>query len=106
VQLHADEGRQPEDARRALARAREAEIQFIEGTGMHRLRARSWALVIDGLFGIGLARPPGPKLRAIIAYVNSLRCPVLSIDVPSGLNADTGSIVADARAWRCRPPIR
>ncbi|MFJ3054340.1 NAD(P)H-hydrate dehydratase [Herbaspirillum sp. NPDC087042] len=93
VQLHADEARQPEDARRALARAREAEIQFIDDLTEAGLRQQSWALVIDGLFGIGLARPPGAKLGAIIDYVNSLRCPVLSVDVPSGLNADTGSIV-------------
>jgi len=93
VQLHADESRQPPDARRALARAREAEIQFIEDHGDALLRQQAWALVIDGLFGIGLARPPGPRLRLIIDYINSLRCPVLSIDVPSGLDADTGSIV-------------
>jgi len=93
VQLHADESRQPEDARRALARVREAEIQFIDDLSDTALRAQSWALVIDGLFGIGLTRPPGPRLRPIIDYINSLRCPVLSIDVPSGLSADTGSIV-------------
>lgn len=93
VQLHADEAKQPGDARRALARAREAEIQFIDDLSPAGLRGQSWALVIDGLFGIGLSRPPTAKLRAIIDYVNGLRCPVLSIDVPSGLNADSGSIV-------------
>ncbi|MCP1572283.1 hydroxyethylthiazole kinase-like uncharacterized protein yjeF [Herbaspirillum rubrisubalbicans] len=93
VQLHADPSRQPPDACRALARAREAEIQLIDDLSDAALRAQSWALVIDGLFGIGLARAPGPALRPIIDYVNSLRCPVLSIDVPSGLDADTGSIV-------------
>lgn len=56
VQLHADESRQPPDARRALARAREAEIQFIEDHGDALLRQQAWALVIDGLFGIGLDR--------------------------------------------------
>ncbi|WP_050466829.1 bifunctional ADP-dependent NAD(P)H-hydrate dehydratase/NAD(P)H-hydrate epimerase [Herbaspirillum chlorophenolicum] len=96
VQLHADQSKQPHDARRALARAREAEIQFIEDLTPAGLREQSWALVIDGLFGIGLTRAPTSKLRAIIDHVNGLPCPVLSIDVPSGLNADTGSIVGGA----------
>ncbi|WP_343586221.1 NAD(P)H-hydrate dehydratase [Herbaspirillum sp.] len=96
VQLHADPDKQPEDARRALERAREAEIWFIDDLTPAGLREQSWALVIDGLFGIGLTRAPSGKLRAIIDYVNGLPCPVLSIDVPSGLNADTGSIVGGA----------
>ena len=41
VQLHADESRQPEDARRALARVREAEIQFIDDLSDTALRAQS-----------------------------------------------------------------
>lgn len=93
VALHADESRQPDDARHALARARQADVQFISDLSDAALRQQDWALVIDGLFGIGLKRAPGPRLHAIIDYVNSLDCPVLSIDVPSGLNADTGSIV-------------
>ncbi len=48
------------------------------------------ALVIDGLFGIGLNRPlEGPWVK-LIEKVNRSRIPVLAIDVPSGLNADTG----------------
>lgn len=48
------------------------------------------ALLIDGLFGIGLNRPlAGPWLK-IIAAINASQIPVLAVDVPSGLNADTG----------------
>src|ERR1039457_7110476 len=48
------------------------------------------ALVIDGIFGIGLNRPLSEAWQKIIAAVNAARIPVLAVDVPSGLNADTG----------------
>lgn len=96
VQWHGDETRLPDDARHALERARDIAIDFIEDLTPAGLQQQSWALVIDGLFGIGLSRPPSTKLRAIIDYVNTLPCPVLAIDVPSGLDADTGSIVGGA----------
>jgi hydroxyethylthiazole kinase-like uncharacterized protein yjeF len=48
------------------------------------------ALIIDGLFGIGLNRPLDDGWKKFIAAVNESKIPVLSVDVPSGLNADTG----------------
>jgi ADP-dependent NAD(P)H-hydrate dehydratase / NAD(P)H-hydrate epimerase len=48
------------------------------------------ALIIDGLFGIGLNRPLDDGWKKFIAAVNQSKIPVLSVDVPSGLNADTG----------------
>jgi hydroxyethylthiazole kinase-like uncharacterized protein yjeF len=48
------------------------------------------ALVIDGLFGIGLNRPLDDGWKKFIAAVNQSKIPVLSVDVPSGLNAGTG----------------
>jgi NAD(P)H-hydrate epimerase len=48
------------------------------------------ALVIDGIFGIGLNRPLSAAWQKIIAAVNAAKIPVLAVDVPSGLNADTG----------------
>ena len=53
------------------------------------------ALIIDGLFGIGLNRPLAESWQKIIAAVNASKLPVLAVDVPSGLNADTGRNV-----WR------
>jgi len=48
------------------------------------------ALIIDGLFGIGLNRPLAEPWLQVITAVNAAKIPVLSVDVPSGLNADTG----------------
>jgi NAD(P)H-hydrate epimerase len=48
------------------------------------------ALIIDGLFGVGLNRPLDERWIKFIAAVNASKIPVLAVDVPSGLNADTG----------------
>jgi hydroxyethylthiazole kinase-like uncharacterized protein yjeF len=48
------------------------------------------ALVIDGLFGIGLNRPLDPEWVQFIQRLNNARLKVLAVDVPSGLDADTG----------------
>ncbi len=51
-------------------------------------------LIIDGLLGIGQNRPLADELRALVADVNRHDVPVLSVDVPTGLNADTGAILS------------
>ena len=53
-------------------------------------------LIIDGLFGIGLNRPLDAHWRKFIARVNKAGVPVLSVDVPSGLNAETGTVEGEA----------
>jgi len=49
------------------------------------------ALVVDGLFGIGLNRPLDGGWIRFIEALNQAALRVLAVDVPSGLNADTGS---------------
>jgi hydroxyethylthiazole kinase-like uncharacterized protein yjeF len=58
---------------------------------------RSWpawrpALVIDGLLGIGISREVDAPCAALIERINTAGCPVLAIDVPSGLDSDTGQV--------------
>ncbi len=53
-------------------------------------------LIIDGLFGIGLNRPLDGNWKKFIAVVNQSKFPVLAVDVPSGLNADTGEVLGAA----------
>lgn len=48
------------------------------------------ALVVDGLFGIGLNRPLEEAWQKFISRLNGDRLRVLAVDVPSGMNADTG----------------
>lgn len=48
-------------------------------------------LWVDALYGIGLSRQPEGVAQAIIERINATRLPVLSLDVPAGINADSGS---------------
>jgi ADP-dependent NAD(P)H-hydrate dehydratase / NAD(P)H-hydrate epimerase len=47
-------------------------------------------LIVDGLFGIGLTRPVEGVYAQWIARANGSGVPILALDVPSGLDADTG----------------
>ena len=74
-------------AHRAFSAAGGTTVTAIPATGR-------WHLIIDGLFGIGLTRAPEGAYAALIATANALAtrdaCPLLALDAPSGLNADTG----------------
>ena len=49
-----------------------------------------WGLIIDGLFGIGLQRPVTGAYADLVAQVNQLHLTTLALDIPSGLQADSG----------------
>lgn len=92
VLLCDDAARRSADSRQALARAKAGAVQFADPALDSAIKATNWNLVIDGLFGIGLTRPITNTLRDLVETVNTLDCPVLALDVPSGLDADTGNI--------------
>ncbi|RJF98461.1 NAD(P)H-hydrate dehydratase [Noviherbaspirillum saxi] len=96
VMVCADPSRQPEDAQRALERAQAVGIRLIAPNADAIRHPVDWDLVVDGLFGIGLARPITDSLRTLVEAINALPCPVLALDVPSGLDADTGTVVGGA----------
>ena len=54
------------------------------------------ALVVDALFGAGLARPVDGMARTVIESVNDSGLPVVAVDVPSGVHGDDGSIFGAA----------
>lgn len=81
-----DEARLPDDAKDAFARAKAGGID-IRAPGAEPVDAD---LVIDALLGIGANRPPSDALHECIAAINTAPCPVLAIDVPSGLDVGTG----------------
>ncbi|MFT4172403.1 MAG: NAD(P)H-hydrate dehydratase [Rhodocyclaceae bacterium] len=51
-----------------------------------------WALVVDALLGVGVKRSLEGRYAEWVERINSFACPVLSLDVPSGLDADTGVV--------------
>ncbi len=52
-------------------------------------------LIIDGLFGTGLTRPPRQPYSDTICWMNHQDAPILAIDVPSGLDCDTGESLGE-----------
>ena len=53
-------------------------------------------MVVDALTGIGFSGPGREAFADLIAVINASRVPVLSLDVPSGVDANTGSVIGAA----------
>jgi hydroxyethylthiazole kinase-like uncharacterized protein yjeF len=92
VSLIGDPQHLPADAADAYARARSAGISIHTNTRP----AQMPEVAIDALLGLGSRRAPTGELASLIATLNALACPVLAVDLPSGLNADTGQPHGDA----------
>jgi len=83
------------DAAAARAAAQAAGVSVASG-GVVPARAQ---VIVDGLFGIGLTREVSGEFRAAIDAINAAAAvgrPVLSLDIPSGLHADTGVVLGAA----------
>ncbi len=83
------------DARRQRERLSGEGIPLLDLSRPGSLAAASSALlsadlVVDALLGIGVSRPVEGHLAEVVEAVNGTPAPVVSVDVPSGLDPDTG----------------
>jgi len=53
-------------------------------------------LVVDALLGTGIGRPVSGLYAHAVGIINAVAIPVLSCDLPSGVDADTGQVMGDA----------
>jgi hydroxyethylthiazole kinase-like uncharacterized protein yjeF len=53
-------------------------------------------ILIDALFGAGLSRPVDGEARVLIETINASGAHVVAIDLPSGINGDTGAVMGSA----------
>ena len=53
-------------------------------------------VVLDGVLGTGIRGEPRPRQARAIQALNEVRAPVLALDVPSGVDADTGAVAGEA----------
>ncbi len=97
VLLLAGKGHNGDDVRAAAAKLKAGDVELVNVhdpiTALDRVRtglSRSPALVVDGLFGIGLRGPLSAPWVELLELVNAAGHPVLAVDVPSGIDADTG----------------
>jgi ADP-dependent NAD(P)H-hydrate dehydratase / NAD(P)H-hydrate epimerase len=66
---------------------------------------RRFDVIVDAMFGIGLSRPlSGPYLEAC-HWANDSGIEVIALDVPSGLDADSGTWVGDVPGVRARATL-
>jgi hydroxyethylthiazole kinase-like uncharacterized protein yjeF len=68
-----------------------AEAATVQAIGAFRPR-----LIIDAIFGTGLTRMPRPPFADLVAAIDKTGVPVLAIDIPSGLDCDTGQPLGPA----------
>ena len=89
VWLAGDPARLPDDARRAWTEACAANVP-IEILHTPASVPAAATAIVDGLFGIGLARPLTGLHAALVETINASGLPIYALDIPSGLNGDTG----------------
>lgn len=83
------------DARLARAQALSAGVPMWAMESPQSQQASELAgdtVVIDALLGIGQAGPVRPSMQQAIARINAQQVPVVAVDIPSGLCADTGVV--------------
>jgi len=75
----------------AFAMARKARVA-VQAFAAASDRAFEADVVVDALLGTGLSRSPAAEIAAAIAAINSADCPVLALDIPTGLDSDSGEV--------------
>ena len=84
----------PADAAWALAQARDAGVVIRDDLPDASALAHV-DLGVDALLGLGQTRAPDGAMAHAVAALNTLRCPVLGVDTPTGLATDTGAQLGD-----------
>ena len=85
---------------REMARRLQAVGGEIEAFDPDDLEQSAWLglcdCAIDALLGVGLKRPVQRAFLAAVRRLNSLSCPVVACDLPTGLDGDTGRVLGEA----------
>ena len=72
------------------------EVLTEEGLNPVTHRLAKAGLIVDALLGTGLNSPVRGLMATLIERLNHLRAPVLAVDIPTGLSADTGEVLGVA----------
>ena len=63
---------------------------------LHGAEITGHDLIIDAMFGTGLTTPLTGFYETVVADINEAGVPIVSIDIPSGMSADTSDLIGDA----------
>jgi NAD(P)H-hydrate epimerase len=89
ILLTADPAKYAAEARVNWDICQAMKLPFANATAQAILQSRP-ALIVDAIFGTGLTQPPRAPFSDLVAAVETAAAPVLAIDIPSGLDCDTG----------------
>ncbi len=71
-------------------------LEALRAAGRDAAEGLEGDVILDGLFGTGFHGEPRADASELIAQLNAAEAPVLSIDLPSGVDADTGEVAGAA----------
>lgn len=90
-----DSDRMSPECARQYALAREEWITILPVGGWSEA-VKDAVAVVDAIFGIGLDRPVTGEAASLLTAAAETGLPVLAVDIPSGVNADTGAVMGVA----------
>ena len=96
VDLVGDAARLAGDAATAYRRMLDAGSAVIPARCAASGPAEDADVIVDALFGTGLARDVSGAAAAAVRAMNDSAAPVLALDVPSGIHSDTGRVLGGA----------
>ena len=79
-------------SRKAFEEMKDAKVKIISTKSVEKLKVSNKAVIVDALIGTGLKGNLRKNIKESILALNKLgvKLPVLSLDIPSGVNPDTG----------------
>ena len=92
VVLVGDEAKCTDECAFRLERLRDLGIEVVRADDFDPTSLSGATAIVDAIFGIGLSRPADGTAAALINAANESGAPILSVDVPSGLYADSGAV--------------
>ena len=98
IVLLGDPAKFGEAAAANLAMVKQMQLPLLQTSSMEPIHAHleNCDGVVDGLLGTGITRPVVGLYAEVIAAVNDSGKPVVSLDIPSGVNGDTGQVMGCA----------
>ncbi|QAS70622.1 NAD(P)H-hydrate epimerase [Oenococcus sicerae] len=57
---------------------------------------KNYSTIVDAIFGVGLSRDIKGKFAQVVEQINQSAIPVMAVDIPTGIHADNGQVMAIA----------